>query len=152
MFAVIRIRGTVNRFVEIEDTMNMLRLSKVNNCVLVPEKKEYLGMVKKAKDFITWGTIDKTTLSKLLEKRCKILGDKNLNLEELKEITDFDDFDSFADALINGKANLKDYKRIKPVFRLSPPKKGFRSTRMPFPKGDLGNRNEKINELVERMM
>jgi large subunit ribosomal protein L30 len=152
MLAVVRIRGTVNRFVEIVDTMNMLRLSKVNNCVLVPEKNEYLGMVKRAKDFITWGKIDKTTLSKLLEKRCKILGDKNLNLEELKEITDFGDFDSFADALINGKANLKDYKRIKPVFRLSPPKKGFKNTRIPFPKGDLGNRHEKINELLERMI
>jgi large subunit ribosomal protein L30 len=152
MLAVVRIRGTVNRFVEIEDTMDMLRLYKVNNCVLIPETNEYLGMVKKAKDFITWGKIDKATLSKLLEKRCKILGDKSLSLEELKEITDFDDFNSFADALIEGKAKLKDYKRIKPVFRLNPPKKGFRNTRISFPKGDLGNRNEKINELLERMI
>jgi large subunit ribosomal protein L30 len=152
MLAVVRIRGTVNRFIEIKDTMDMLRLSKVNNCVLVPEKNEYLGMLRKAKDFITWGKIDKETLSKLLEKRCKLLGDKNLSLEELKEITDFDDFDSFADALIDGKAKLKDYNRIKSVFRLNPPKKGFRSTRTPFPKGDLGNRNEKINELLERMI
>ena len=40
----------------------------------------------------------------------------------------------------------------KRFFRLNPPKKGYKATRLPCPRGDLGNRKEKINELLERMM
>ena len=41
---------------------------------------------------------------------------------------------------------------IKPVFRLSPPSKGYKSIRSDYPKGDLGNRGEAINELLKRMV
>lgn len=151
MYAVIRIRGAVGTRKDLEDTLRMLRLKNVNNCVLVLETKEYLGMLRKAKDYITWGKIDKKTLSKLLEERGKILGNKSINKESLKEITGFD-FDELSDALVKGKVNLKNFKNIKPVFRLNPPIHGYKSTRLPFPKGDLGNRGEKINELLERMI
>lgn len=152
MFAVIRIRGTVNRKREIKDTLKFLRLNAPNHCVIIPETRKYLGMLKKAKDYITWGKIDKKTLAKLLENRLKIIGDKLLDLKELKEITDFNDFNEFSEALIKGKVKLNDYKKMKPVFRLNPPKKGYRSTRLNYPKGDLGNRGDKINELIERMI
>ncbi len=38
------------------------------------------------------------------------------------------------------------------VFRLQPPKGGYKSVRLFYPKGDLGYRGEKIVELVERML
>ena len=41
---------------------------------------------------------------------------------------------------------------IMPVFRLNPPSKGYKSVRKFFPKGDLGYRGEKINELLKRMI
>ena len=151
MYAVIRIRGKAGTRKDLEDTLRMLRLKNVNNCVIIPETKEYLGMLKKAKDYITWGKIDKKTLSKLLEKRCKILGNKSIDKESLKDIG-FDDFDKFSDALIKGKLNLKDLKNIKPIFRLNPPIHGYKATRLPYPKGSLGDRGEKINELLERMI
>lgn len=40
----------------------------------------------------------------------------------------------------------------KKVSHLSSPRKGFRATKMIYPKGDLGYRGDKINELIERMM
>ncbi len=43
-------------------------------------------------------------------------------------------------------------KRGGPVFRLSPPSKGLRSTKHHFPKGDLGYRGSKINDLLRRML
>jgi len=152
MFAVIRIRGTVQVRKTIEDTLNFLRLKRVNNCVLTPETKEYIGMLKKAKDYITWGKINKDTLKRLIQNRCKIIGDKKMDENLLKKITDFDTFEKFSDALIKGKIKLKDYKQIKQVFRLNPPRHGFKHTKLHFPKGDLGNRGEKINELIERMI
>jgi large subunit ribosomal protein L30 len=38
------------------------------------------------------------------------------------------------------------------VFRLHPPSRGLRSVKLHFPKGDLGYRGEKINELLKRMV
>ena len=152
MFAVIRIRGTAQVRKTIEDTLNFLRLKRVNNCVIVPETKEYTGMLKKAKDYITWGSINKETLIKLIKNRCKVFGDKKIDEKLLKEITDFDSFEKFSEALIKEKTKLKDYKQIKQVFKLNPPRHGFKGTKLPFPKGDLGNRKDKINELLERMI
>jgi large subunit ribosomal protein L30 len=139
MFAVIRIRGSVGTSKKVEDTLRMLNLNSPNNCVVIPETKEYLGMLKKAKDRITWGEIDKKTLTKLLEKRSKI------SQEKLKEMK-MKNFDELSDALIKNQIKLK------LIFRLNPPRHGFKSTRLPYPKGDLGFRKEKINELLERMI
>ena len=139
MFAVVRVRGSVNVSKDVEDTLKMLNLKSPNHCVVIPETKQYLGMLKKAKDRITWGKIDKKTLSKLLEKRSKI------SQEKLKEMN-VKSFDELSDALIKNKLKLK------LIFRLNPPIHGYKSTRLPFPKGDLGFRGERINELLERMI
>ena len=39
----------------------------------------------------------------------------------------------------------------KKSFSLKPPKGGFKSLKQMYPKGDLGYRGEKINELIKRM-
>jgi large subunit ribosomal protein L30 len=146
MFAVIRIRGSVDVSEDIEDTLRMLKLNVVNRCIVIPETEVYIGMLKKARDFITWGKIDNKTLSKLLEKRGKLLGDKSME-KTLEKITKFKSFDEFSEALIGGKCNLKDFKDIKPTFRLNPPKHGYKAIRLPYPRGDLGDRKEKISSL-----
>lgn len=152
LFAVIRIRGSVKVGKKIKDNLSMFRLHRVNHCIIIPEKPEYLGMLKKVKDWITWGKIDKKTLSELLEKRGKLKGNKKIDEKSLKRITEFDRFEEFADALIEEKVKLKDFKEIKPIFRLNPPRHGFKAIRLPYPKGDLGDRKEKINDLLERMI
>ncbi|MBL7169704.1 MAG: 50S ribosomal protein L30, partial [Candidatus Aenigmarchaeota archaeon] len=121
-------------------------------CVLVPEKPEFLGMLQKAKDWITWGKVDKETVVKLFESRGMLTGRRKLDEKMLKKLTKYDSFGKFADDLMKGKVKLKDYPEIKPVFRLNPPKHGYKATRLPYPRGDLGNRKEKINELLERMI
>jgi len=40
----------------------------------------------------------------------------------------------------------------KNVFRLNPPKKGLKSIRKAYPRGDLGYRGDKINDLIKRML
>lgn len=152
MFAVIRIRGSVGVRKKIKDTLKMLRLKAVNNCVIIPETESYKGMIKNVKDFITFGEINKETLVKMLKKRLRLLGDKRVDEKVLKEMTKFDSFESFADALIEGKVKLRDFKKIVPVFRLTPPSKGFKSIKEHYPKGDLGYRGREINELIERMI
>ena len=68
-YAVIRVRGSVNVRSDIKDTLKMLRLNRVNHCVLVPNTKPYSGMLQKVKDYVTWGEIDDETLKLLMDKK-----------------------------------------------------------------------------------
>ena len=150
MIAAIRIRGRVGVRKEIEDTLKLLRLKRINNCVLLHETDSILGMLKKVKDFITWGEIKREVLIKLLKKRLRLKGNRRVKENYLKEKYNLT-FEQLADELLNGK-KLKEFEDFNPVFRLRPPRKGFKSIKEPWPKGDLGYRGEAINELLERMI
>jgi large subunit ribosomal protein L30 len=152
MFAVIRIRGSVNLRKEIKDTLKMLRLNAPNNCVIIPETPDYKGMLEVVKDCVTWGEIDRETLIELLKKRLRLKGNKRVDEKALKSVTDFDSFEAFADELLAGRVKLKDFEEIQPFFRLTPPSKGFKSVKEHWPKGDLGYRGKEINELLKRMI
>ncbi|MCX6675320.1 MAG: uL30 family ribosomal protein, partial [Methanothrix sp.] len=62
MFAIVRLRGEVNVRPEIKDTLEMLRIHRVNHCVVVKEDAHYRGMIQKVKDYVAWGKIDEDTL------------------------------------------------------------------------------------------
>ena len=141
MFAVIRVRGSVGVKKDKKDTLQMLRLKRINHCIIISKDSDTIGMVKKVKDYVTWGEINDKNLEKLVVKRGRKMGNHRLKEEEAKRIASL----ILKDKSIKGK-------EIKPVFRLSPPSKGYRSTKLAFPKGDLGYRGEKINDLLEKMM
>ena len=140
MFAVIRVRGSVNVAREIEDTLKMLRLSRVNHCVIVPDNPNYRGMLEKARSYITWGEVTQETLEAMVAKRGRLPKDERVPDKDAKDIAKKISKEGSRDA------------GIKPVFRLSPPSKGYKSIRYPYPKGDLGDRGDKINDLLKRMI
>ncbi len=154
LLAVVRIRGTVNVRREIKDTLKMLRLHHLNHATLIESTPSYLGMLQKAKDYITWGEIDEETLSLLLSKRGRLSGNKRLTDQYLKEKSKFDSVDAFSKAVYKNQAKLNDLPDLKPVFRLHPPKGGFDNPKKrPFrASGELGYRGEKINELLRKMI
>ncbi len=141
MYAVIRIRGSVNVPRATEDTLKILRLTRVNHCVLVPETPDYDGMLRKASGYVTWGKVSGETVEKLVARRGRLPGDARLDSRSAKEISKKLEKEGF----------LKEA-GIKPVFRLSPPTKGYKSVRMAYPRGDLGNRGDAINQLLKRMI
>ena len=141
MLAVIRIRGTVKAKQDAVDTLKLLRLNKKMHCVVLSENPSYKGMLQKAKDYITWGTVSDEILASLVTKRGRKDGNIRLNDKEAKAVID---------AL---KAKGKVPEGVKPVFRLNPPSKGFdNGIKHHFPDGELGYRGEKINELLLRMI
>ncbi len=152
MLAVIRIAGSVGTRREVKDTLKMLRLKDVNNCVLLEEKPEIKGMIEKCRDYITYGEVDKETLVALLKKRLRLAGNRRVDEKTLKEVANFDSFENFAAALLEGKTKIKNFEQLQQVFRLTPPSKGFKSTKEHYPKGDLGYRGNEINELLKRMI
>lgn len=153
VYAVVRVRGTVNIKPDIKKTMELLRLSRVNHCVLLEENDVYKGMLQMVKDYTTWGEISKETLAKLLSSRGKLIGEKPLSEEYLKKATAYKSFEMLSDALVTGKVTYKQIPDVKPFFRLNPPKKGHRTVKRSFVnKGSLGYRKEAINTLIERML
>jgi large subunit ribosomal protein L30 len=137
--AVILIRGLVGVRQEVKDTLRMLGLTRKNHCVVVNSTPSTLGMIKKAKDFITWGEISNEMFTKLLAERGEEFKGRTTDSKK-KYSYNFLEIDS---------------KKYKSYFRLNPPRKGFgrKGIKMPFKIGGaLGNRSEKINDLLERMI
>ncbi len=152
--AVIRIRGRAGVTKKVNDTLDMLRLYKQNGCVIVPNNPQFLGMIQRTKDYITWGEIDKETLVLLLSKRAKVAGNKPLTDDYIKAQLKVD-IKGFVEEFFNSKKNWKDISGLKPYFRLTPPVKGFErcGIKKPFSMGgSLGYRKDKINELIRRMI
>jgi large subunit ribosomal protein L30 len=62
--AIIRIRGMTKIRKDIRDTLDMLGVSKKHAMVIRKKTPSIDGMVKKVKDFVTFGIVDKTALEK----------------------------------------------------------------------------------------
>ena len=156
LFFAVRIRGAPGMRKKISDTLMMLRMHKVNHGVLIWGTQSYKGMLVKCKDYIAFGEIDEKTLIRLLRVRGKVEGNKTLTEEHIKNLTDYKNFREFAKALLNGEIQYreKDIFKIKPVFRLHPPKKGHRGTIKKHYNegGTLGNVGIYINELIHKML
>ena len=154
LIAIIRIHGKVGVKKKIRNTLNMLRLYKKYHCTIIPNTKAYLGMIKKVKDYITWGEIDKETLKLLLEKRGRLPKKQPLKEEYVKEKLNLT-IEEFANDVFNFKRQLKDLPGLKPFFKLAPPRGGFerKGTKQPYSMGGvLGYRKDKINDLIKKML
>ena len=151
MFFVVRVRGTTGVKKGIADTLDMLRLNRINHGVLVEENPSFEGMLQKAKDYITWGEISSETLSEVMSKRGEFVGGVKVTDELLAEKTDYSSIDDLSNALINVDIKATDID-MKPVFRLHPPRKGYEGIRDSIKEGgSLGYRGESIENLVKRM-
>ncbi len=153
MISVIRIRGRINVTSGISDTMEMMRLFRVNHMVIVRDDKPAKKMVEKVKDYVTFGEIDAETFAAVLQKRGRLEGKKRLTEEFLKE-KKIKDFNELAKNILEGKKTLKGL-GIVPVFRLHPPRKGHarQGIKKPFTNGGaLGNRASEINTLIKSMI
>lgn len=151
MFAVVRLKGVVDTDKKTERALQLLRLKTPNSCVVVPDTPSYRGMLQRVKDYVTYGDISLETLVEMLKKRGRLVGSRRLNDKTVKE-TGHDAIESLAKSVFENKLHLNDVPQLKPVFKLTPPAHGFKSTKLAYPKGDLGYRGDKINELIKRMI
>lgn len=71
MIAIIRIHGRVGVKEHIKNTLDRLRLRKKYACIVVEEKPEVVGMIRKVRDYVAYGKIDEKTLEELKKKRGK---------------------------------------------------------------------------------
>lgn len=140
MIAIIRIKGMTGIKTELAETLSRLRLRRKYSCVVIPETKEYLGMIKKVRDYIAYGEINPETFEKLIEKRGQAI-DKTKKINPKEAVKDIQ------------KGKKYEELNLKPYFRLHPARGGI-DTKKHFGvgKGVLGNHKENINKLIERML
>ncbi len=141
--ALIRIRGIRTLKPKTVKTLELLRLTRPNHCVVVEDTPQMKGMINIVKDYITFGPIDEETLFRLLLKR----GERGS--KTLREVAKEDEVKAAAKEIMGGK---KVSEFADPVFRLKPPRKGHKNIKLPYPEGDLGSREAEINPLLKRMM
>ncbi|HLC63457.1 MAG TPA: 50S ribosomal protein L30 [Candidatus Nanoarchaeia archaeon] len=152
--AIIRIRGITGVKREIKGTMDLLRLYNKNHLVIVDKNETNIGMLKRIKDFVTWGEISEETFKELLKKRGRLPGSMLLTEQYLKEKTKFSS-EEFAKEFFSKKIQLKQVPGLKTFFRLKPPIGGFESQgiKTPFSMGgSLGYRGDQINILIKKML
>src|SRR3972149_6045404 len=116
--AAIRVRSGVRMSKSVADTLKMLKLYKTNTCVILKEDRNILGMLEKVKDYITWGQVTEQTIFNLLQKRGKLVGNKPLTENYVKEKLKID-LTTFSKDFFESKRELKDIPGIKPFFRLN---------------------------------
>ncbi len=135
LLAVVRVRGRVKVRHNIAETLDRLRLRRVNNLVLVNgSDAAYAGMLKKCKDYVTFGEISKETLAKLLSAKGAKVDEAGIS------------------ALLSGKKSAKQL-GIEMPFGMHPPRKGYEGVKKAYKsRGALGNRGAEIDKLITRML
>lgn len=150
---VVRVRGLGEVSQEVKDTLKMLRLTRNCHATLIDDRPAYLGMLRKAQNCVTWGEISKENLALLLKKRGRLVGDKKLTDEYAQEVG-YKSLDDLAEAAYRLEVEYDRLPKVKPIFRLHPPKKGFKGKikRSYATGGVTGYRGEIINDLIKRML
>jgi large subunit ribosomal protein L30 len=136
---IIQVRGLVGVRKAVKDTLRILGLTRVNQCVVLKSNSSIKGMLLKVKDYVTYGPVSEEVVALLVKERG--IEYKGRTMDSKKKY-------SYSYLEFNGKK----YKRC---FRLNPPRKGYgrKGIKKSFNDGGaLGNRKEKIANLVQRML
>ncbi len=153
VLVVVKIRGEVSAQRESRETLALLHLKHTNHAVMLDNRPAFLGMLQRAQSYITWGEASKETIALMLKERGKIIGGKPLTDEAVKNLG-YDSIEALAEAIYSGKIGQWKVGGMQPLFRLRPPKKGYKGkTKKSFRAGgESGYRGEAINDLVKRMV
>jgi len=156
---VIRIRGIMNLHPKPRKILQILRLRQVNNGVFLKLTKATLQMLKLVEAYVTWGAPNLKSVRELIYKR----GHLKINQQRIA-ITDNKMIEQRLSH--NGCVCIEDViheiftvgshfpivNRALWSFQLNPPKGGYRRINKHYNDGgDFGNREDKINELIQSM-
>jgi large subunit ribosomal protein L30 len=151
-FLVVRMKGTVNVPFWALTTLQNLYLNKRFSATLVPETADYLGMLRKIKEWVAWSKADSEIVKTLIEKR----GKKITQLDSQKESKKKDEYkgiDELVNVIVNDKIKFSDQNNIKPWFSLNPPRGGFKKkSKKQFTDGGILGNNKDLLEIVKRMV
>lgn len=132
-WAVVRVRGGIHAEVSLKETMRHLHLTRQNHVVLLPEREELLGMIHKVQGYVTWGPVNPATVEALLRARAFTEDGQKLDASKVPASSGAKDLKGLSELV--AKQGSLGVPGIKPLFRLHPPKGGWRSTKKPYTLG-----------------
>ncbi|MGD0027986.1 MAG: 50S ribosomal protein L30 [Candidatus Bathyarchaeia archaeon] len=149
----VRIRGVISARKEARDTLELLHLNRNNYAVLIDSRPAFIGMLKAVQGYVSWGEASKEAVNMLIKQRGRLLGNKKLTEEYLQKIG-HKTLEDLAEAVFDCRVEYWRLPNIQPVFRLTPPTKGFRGNIKKAYRagGAAGYQGEKISELIKRMV
>ncbi len=151
--AVVRVRGSGDASPEVEKTLEALHLNRNCHITLVDNRPSVLGMLKKARNFVTWGEITKENVLLLLKARGRLVGNRKID-NDYAQRAGYKNLEDLAEALYKLDTNFQRLPDVKPVFRAHPPKKGYKGkVKKSYTAGGVtGYCGEAVNKLIERMV
>jgi large subunit ribosomal protein L30 len=149
---VVRLRGTANMRRDVAASLERLRLLRRYTATIVPNTKDYLGLLRSSSAFVAWCEADKGTVLKLLRERGRLVGSKPVT-DRWAQGAGFKDLEDLASKVAEGSVDLRHVRGVKPFFRLHPPLKGLKkSANKHYRAGGLLAENPELPKIVERMV
>lgn len=158
---VVRTRGIHKLPPKQKKIMQLLRLRQLHNGVFIKLNRATINMIRIVEPYVTYGYPTRDTVRKLIYKRgfgklnrSRIaLSDNSVISKALGEKQNINCVEDLIHEIWTVGPNFKQANNFLWPFKLSSPLRGFEKKRHPFQQGGVwGNREEKINELVGRMM
>lgn len=144
-------RGTVNVPYWAKRTLNNLNISRKFNATIVPESREYMGMLNKVRQLVAWCRVDNDTVKDLLDKKGRKSSSQPLRTSDLPN--EYGSFDKLASEIASDSIVLSKLDWIKPWFALDPPRGGFKkTTKKQSSQGGILGENKILIDLVKKMM
>ena len=149
---VVNIRGTINVPAPVKDTLRRLRLDRRYSATVVPDSPVYRGMLNRLKNHAAWCPAEPEIVEKILKLRGRPMGKKTLGKEELEKLGS-KSLKTLAKAVSEGTVVLGRSGVLRPVFRLAPPRGGFRrSTKHMHSQGGVTGENPDLPAILEAMI
>jgi large subunit ribosomal protein L30 len=151
LLLVVNIHGKINSPSGVRKALAELKVERRFTASLVTDDTPTVGVLKSCKDYLAWAPLDQDVLTLLLEKRGMVSETKKLDSEALSRMG-FKSHEELAAKISKEGMKLSSVEGLRPFFKLSPPKGGFkRSLRRQFSEGGTLGRNPNLAEIVERM-
>jgi large subunit ribosomal protein L30 len=152
LILVVNIHGKINSQAAVRKALSELKVERKFSATVVTDDSSTMGMLRLCKDYIAWSQLDADLLSSLLKSRGEVAVGKRLGQKELKTLG-FGSYEELARKMVDGNLRLSAIEGVRPCFRLSPPRGGFkRSSRRQFTQKGILGANASLPELVRRMM
>jgi large subunit ribosomal protein L30 len=152
LLLVVNLRGKIDSTRPVRKALVEMKVERKFTATVLTDDAPTLGTLRACKDYLAWAPVDAKLLASLLRARGMVSESRRLDAEALKGLG-FKKHEELAAKIVKQGARLSAHPGIRPFFRLSPPKGGFKrsSRRQATERGILGN-NPRLPELVGRMI
>jgi len=152
LLLVVNLHGKINSTRATRRALGEMKVERKFTASVLSDDGPTVGMLKSCKDFLAWGPLEKETLATLLERKGMVSERKHMGPEALAELG-AKSYEELAGRMLDQSLRLSALKGVRPFFRLSPPRGGFKkSLRRQSSDGGVLGRNPNLAEIVRRMV